>query len=1327
MTRPTLQIRALRTATAALALMALLPRTAQAQLNVATLNTPYTITFDAAVAGVGEGAYTGAGFAPSPTVGQLNSNAWATTGMSDGALAFGGTRNSGDNARGANAAPGGVSTGGFYAFTAPAIGSSSLGIKPGSEDWTPGTVTLRVQNTTGADLTSLDVAYELWCNNSQARSNSFNFAWSTDNSSYTAVAALDFTSVAGADALGYGVSNRSTTISGLNVANNAYVYLRWSGDDAGGSGSRDEFALDDISVTGHGSMVVNTSVQFTATTSGLGENGGSSAIGLSIANPDPVNPTSVDVVLVSGDAARINAYTTQTVTFPGGSSADETVTITMDDNGNCDGDAAIGFQLQNITGGQGTPAIGVNGSHTFTLTDDEAPADPVTTAATDLASDGFTANWDAVNGATGHHLDVYTATDATVEDFTDGNFTASPQWVGQSMNYQVLTNTLVPGGSAVSDGSYLGSITNSGNTALLMPSTETAEWKFSLASPDFEPSGSNYFGVVLMASNIVFNIGDSFNGYFLRVGANGAVDPVELWRSTGTTKTFVGSFPASPNFASNALSNGIDVRITRSGSGVFELYAATGFTYASTPTSSAGTLTDNTYSSTSYFGAFTNFGSPSGTRCVFLDNIALGGNPVFVPGFADFDAGTATSAVITGLDPLTTYHYRVRSTGGCSTGNNSNVTQVTTLAGATPALVAGNLAAHGTLCIGNEAGPLAFTLEGFNLTGDDVTVGPLDGFSFSMDEPGTYSASQSISQPGGALSHTLWVKFTPALAQAYDGNIPVGGGGAPGIQVAAAGTGINTAATMATGGTPDVAADQAEVAGTVTDTGCSALTDYGIEYSTTANFTPGTGTTVPSTNGTGGTYSSVLTGLTPCTVYYYAAYGTNLGGTTYGTQNSFETDAIAAPVATAPLVVGQDHFTATWDAVAGANGYHLDVSTSPSFGNLVPAPDLFFSEYVEGSGSNKYVEIFNGTGADVDLSQYELRLFSNGASSPTATELLSGTLAAGSNIVYADGAALAYGGTVVVSSAVNYNGDDAFGLYNLGTASYADLIGTIGEDPGSAWTGMDGRSTAGKTLVRVATVTGGVTTSPATGFPTLNAEWTAFDEDDVSHLGGHVFDNLAPIFLPGYADLPVAGTDQPVTGLNVSTTYYYRVRAGSANCASANSNTMAVTTLACGGNSFVVAIQTNGNGEQITWEVLDGNNISIATGGPYAGQNNTLVSETVCLGSAPATACYSFHLYDSFGDGLAGTGHWQIRTLDGKVLLGDDFSSGYSSPSPTPASPDYGSSHSFCLPLGTAHIAANECGIFNNDMLSKVYCNKVPGASQYQFELSDPDAGFLRR
>ena len=40
--------------------------------------------------------------------------------------------------------------------------------------------------------------------------------------------------------------------------------------------------------------------------------------------------------------------------------------------------------------------------------------------------------------------------------------------------------------------------------------------------------------------------------------------------------------------------------------------------------------------------------------------------------------------------------------------------------------------------------------------------------------------------------------------------------------------------------------------------------------------------------------------------------------------------------------------------------------------------NLFFSEYAEGSSNNKYLEIYNSTDQDVDLSGYSLSSCSNG-------------------------------------------------------------------------------------------------------------------------------------------------------------------------------------------------------------------------------------------------------------------------------------------------------------------------------------------------------------
>ncbi|PKP17013.1 MAG: hypothetical protein CVU07_05080, partial [Bacteroidetes bacterium HGW-Bacteroidetes-23] len=202
---------------------------------------------------VSNGAFTGAGFQATPSVGQLDSDAWAMTGWSDGALAFGGTRTTGDHARGATAVA--VGTGGIYAYTGTpqSVANPCLMIQPGGSDFEPGTLTLRIRNNGAGFMNALDVSYNLFIRNDQARSNSFNFSFSSDNSTYTTVGGLDYTSIAAADALGWvqvGTSpSRSTSITGLSIAPGDYFYIRWSSAAVGGSGSRDEFGLDDISMT----------------------------------------------------------------------------------------------------------------------------------------------------------------------------------------------------------------------------------------------------------------------------------------------------------------------------------------------------------------------------------------------------------------------------------------------------------------------------------------------------------------------------------------------------------------------------------------------------------------------------------------------------------------------------------------------------------------------------------------------------------------------------------------------------------------------------------------------------------------------------------------------------------------------------------------------------------------------------------------------------------------------------------------------------------------------------------------------------------------------
>ncbi len=171
------------------------------------------------------------------------------------------------------------------------------------------------------------------------------------------------------------------------------------------------------------------------------------------------------------------------------------------------------------------------------------------------------------------------------------------------------------------------------------------------------------------------------------------------------------------------------------------------------------------------------------------------------------------------------------------------------------------------------------------------------------------------------------------------------------------------------------------------------------------------------------------------------------------------------------------------------------------------ATDLFISEYIEGSSNNKAIEIYNGTGSSVDLSGYELHQYNNGSSTASYTLSLSGTLANNDVFVIANSSSTIFGSVVDLSTnsaVMTFNGDDAIVLYKKSTTSNVDIFGRIGEDPGTKWE-SGSHSTLDKTLVRKSTVSGGVTTNPSSGFPTLATEWDVYATDVKTYLGYHTF------------------------------------------------------------------------------------------------------------------------------------------------------------------------------------------------------------------------------
>ena len=210
--------------------------------------TAVVIDFTSTKAGVENGTFAAGGFNTAPAAGQLNSNGWAVNGWSDPSFTFGGTGAGGtDFGRGTVSAA--QSTGGIYAYNNS--GNVQMMMQPGGSDFTPGYITLKVQNTNASIMNQLAVSYKIYQRNDQLRSQSLTFSYSTDDVTYTPISGLDYATPGATDALGWVVgATKSTTITGINVPSTTFIYLRWSSDDisTGALGARDEIGLDDITL-----------------------------------------------------------------------------------------------------------------------------------------------------------------------------------------------------------------------------------------------------------------------------------------------------------------------------------------------------------------------------------------------------------------------------------------------------------------------------------------------------------------------------------------------------------------------------------------------------------------------------------------------------------------------------------------------------------------------------------------------------------------------------------------------------------------------------------------------------------------------------------------------------------------------------------------------------------------------------------------------------------------------------------------------------------------------------------------------------------------------
>lgn len=184
--------------------------------------------------------------------------------------------------------------------------------------------------------------------------------------------------------------------------------------------------------------------------------------------------------------------------------------------------------------------------------------------------------------------------------------------------------------------------------------------------------------------------------------------------------------------------------------------------------------------------------------------------------------------------------------------------------------------------------------------------------------------------------------------------------------------------------------------------------------------------------------------------------------------------------------------------IAVLDGSEVEYYYSES--NAVYATDLFISEYIEGGSNNKALEIYNGTGAPVDLTPYSIVTYTNGGTVPQYTLSLTGTLDHGDVYVIVNSGSISGILSVkdIESTVTYFNGDDAVALKKNGVN--IDVFGVIGEDLGSNWPIGTG-STENHTIVRKSEVVG-----PTDSWN--KDEWSVYAQDTIEYLGSHVFGNV---------------------------------------------------------------------------------------------------------------------------------------------------------------------------------------------------------------------------
>ena len=778
------------------------------------------------------------------------------------------------------------------------------------------------------------------------------------------------------------------------------------------------------------------------------------------------------------------------------------------------------------------------------------PSAPVEAAASSINKTSFSANWNASAGATKYYLDV-----ATTSNFTGGTYVSGYQNldVGNVIIYSVTG--LAPGTNyyyRVRAFNSSGNSINSGTTTVrTIPP---------------EPNVLSASAIENTSFSANWNASSGATGYRLDVsttsdfsGILGSYNNLDV--GNVTTYTVSGLSGGATYYYKVKAYNGSG---TSYDSGIMAVLTAP----------ASPTATDATSIGEKSF--YANWNSSSGADGYKLDVSTDAGFGSFIAGYSNKDVGNVTTFPVTGLSGGTTYYFRIRSYSGSRISGNSNVITTLTkpaapISNAATSIAVTSFSANWNLSAGaskyylDVATNSSFTnfVAGFN----NLDVGNVVTYSITSLTANTnyYYRIRAYNTTGTSIS-----------------SITVNALTAPSIPTTLAETSITNTSFIANWNAS------------------AGATGYRIDVSTASDFSSYVGIYNNKDIGSVTTYS--ISGLAGNTVYYYrlrAYSGSGTSGNSGPDNITTALDPSGQPVATAATLITKTSFSANWNAVAGAQGYMLDVSTDWNFSagtfvtNFNDADVGNVTTYsVSGLtvGATYYYRIrsYNVSGTSSSSGTITALTLPNEPVATAASSLASTSFSANWNSVpditeYHLDVATDAGFTSILPAYNNLN------VNNVTTYSITSLNGgttyhfRVRAYNGS---GASGNSNVVSALTIPSAPIATAATSPLES--SFNANWNS-----VTGAAGYRLDVstnpgfTAGSFLQGFEDEDVSNvTTYSISALTGGTTYYYRVRSYNAGGTSSNSNVITTITLPLApvaeASSTVTGTSFNANWSDVT-------------------------------------------------------------------------------------------------------------------------------------------------